>query len=286
MRVYTPAGDLAIRQFSFPDSQPHIEVQTHDIDFTSATVETTIKSPVELFEVALVVDVLRNLGYRDLRLDCRYLMGARMDRAITPSEPFTLQVVSRQINSLGFSQVRLLDVHSEVAERLIRNSTNLLPQHAIDATLSACNPDYVVAPDAGARNRVESTVRGVPYFHCTKHRNPRDGKLTEFAVNMNLVDPGAKILIVDDICDGGATFTGLSKKLREAGASRVDLFITHGIFSRGLPLDGIDRVFTTDSYQSGLDYVRNSHHQPFESRFSGPLDSAATVIPISMKEIR
>ena len=57
-------------------------------------------------------------------------------------------------------------------------------------------------------------------------------------------------LILDDICDGGGTFTGLSHVLRGTyGARAVDLFVTHGIFSKGLPLDGIRAVHTTDSYR-------------------------------------
>lgn len=55
------------------------------------------------------------------------------------------------------------------------------------------------------------------------------------------------ILIVDDICDGGATFMLLTKDLYKRGAKSINLFVTHGIFSKGLkPLKeaGINRIFT------------------------------------------
>jgi hypothetical protein len=38
--------------------------------------------------------------------------------------------------------------------------------------------------------------------------------------------------------------------LRAAGASKVVLCVTHGIFSKGLAINGIDCVFCTDSYQA------------------------------------
>jgi ribose-phosphate pyrophosphokinase len=59
---------------------------------------------------------------------------------------------------------------------------------------------------------------------------------------------GKECLILDDICDGGGTFTGLATELHKAEAQAVDLFVTHGIFSKGGTLEGIRQIFTTDSY--------------------------------------
>jgi ribose-phosphate pyrophosphokinase len=75
------------------------------------------------------------------------------------------------------------------------------------------------------------------------------------------------VLIVDDLCDGGGTFTAHASVLLAAGATAVDLYVTHGIFSKGLPLDHIDRVFTTDSYRRRGTYTR------------------ATVFPVKMGEL-
>jgi ribose-phosphate pyrophosphokinase len=38
-------------------------------------------------------------------------------------------------------------------------------------------------------------------------------------------------LIVDDICDGGRTFLEIAKILKARGASSIELYVTHGIFS-------------------------------------------------------
>ena len=44
------------------------------------------------------------------------------------------------------------------------------------------------------------------------------------------------LIIVDDICDGGTTFIKLAQRIDEKiyGRYRLDLYVTHGIFSRGL----------------------------------------------------
>jgi ribose-phosphate pyrophosphokinase len=57
---------------------------------------------------------------------------------------------------------------------------------------------------------------------------------------------------VDDLCDGGATFIGAAKCLRDAGAKFVGLVVPHGIFSRGVShvLDnGIDHIHTSNSFK-------------------------------------
>ena len=42
-------------------------------------------------------------------------------------------------------------------------------------------------------------------------------------------------LVIDDICDGGRTFINLAEKLLIMGANDLYLYVTHGIFSKGLP---------------------------------------------------
>ena len=57
------------------------------------------------------------------------------------------------------------------------------------------------------------------------------------------------ILIVDDLCDGGMTFIKSAERLYELEAKEVHLYVSHGIFSKGLkPLtdSGIKRIFTKD----------------------------------------
>lgn len=285
MRIYTPAGDLAFKTFTFPDGQPHFKLETYDREFEQVTIEVALKSGSDLLLLALVCDVLRSHGFSRINLDIRYLLGARMDRAISWAEPFTLSVVARFINSLGFSQVRILDAHSEVATRLIRNSVNVLPTGAVQQAISAIGGYVdVVIPDKGAQPRVMQMICGASslspsWIHqCYKERDPQTGALSNFRVpSEGLKDK--TLLIVDDICDGGRTFIGLAKELRAKGAKSVNLFVTHGIFSKGLPLEGIDRVFTTDSIfleWEAYPYFRGTIQEMKEN---------VVVIPINMEKL-
>lgn len=275
MRIYTKAGDLAFREFTFPDGQPHFELLTDTIDFNEATIEVAIKTSTDLFNVLMVNDVLKHLGYI-VNLDVRYLMGARMDRPINSHQPFTLQTVCRMINAGWFRRVRLFDVHSDIATRLLYNAHNILPYGAVRQVFRAVgSPVYVVRPDKGADERVRMLANLNPsaggIIKGEKTRDSQTGKISGFKVSDTPRDLW-NALILDDICDGGGTFVGLAKELRKAGAAKVFLFVTHNVQGKKY-LEGIDKIYTTDTFK-GPDVA------------SGPWNTQETcVIPISMKDL-
>lgn len=210
-------------------------------------------------------------------------------RAISWGEPFSLAVVAQLINGAGFSRVRILDAHSEAATRLIRNSVNVLPFKVVRQVIDTIAYPSLVCPDKGAVPRVRLISQTVGGFdqviHCQKIRVQATGELKGFEVLDKSLCSGKHVLIVDDICDGGGTFVGLAKELRKAGAKKVFLYVTHGIFSKGLPLEGIDHIYTTDSYPNApWDIVKCSTESEDETDWNRIRDTF-TVIPISMKEL-
>lgn len=253
MKIYDKAGALPFELLTFPDGQPHFKL-LHASEWRECVIETAIRNPCELLTVLLAKDALTSAGYV-VSLDIRYLMGARMDRAIDARQPFTLGVIARLLMGAGFRAIRVLDPHSPVALRQLRAEA-VWPVKPLASVLSAFVPSGVaiVAPDAGAAPRVETLLRaldcgeGRPIVRCAKVRDSGTGALSGFRVHdASMVDARA-CLIVDDICDGGGTFVGLAQELMLVGATAVDLYVTHGIFSKGLSLPGIRRIYTTDSF--------------------------------------
>lgn len=254
MRIYTPAGPLAFRQFAFPDGQRHFELQSWDQDFREATIEARIAHGDDLLDVLLAQDALSMHGYA-VSLDIRYLLGARMDRRINSRQPFTLSVIARILNGAGFRRVRVLDPHSDVALTLL-GATAVYPVHAVSCVLAHYRQadTVIVAPDKGATARVRTLLVRADWpariVQGLKIRHPQTGELTGFEVEDASAVRSKTCVILDDICDGGGTFSGLARVLDEAGAVGIDLFVTHGIFSKGGTVPGIRTIFTTDSYQS------------------------------------
>jgi ribose-phosphate pyrophosphokinase len=262
MKIYSRSGPVAYKAFTFSDGQPHVEIQAYNIEDGHVWIEAPIRSGQELLEILVAKDALDSLGVLT-SLNIRYLLGARMDRRIARCQPFTLQVISRLINGAGFKKIRVLDPHSEAGVALL-DAEPMYPVHAASCVLGHYNhyDTVVVAPDAGAEARVERLLTmspvGPPFtmVRCKKTRETTTGKLSGFTVLDKSAVQGRRCLIMDDLCDGGGTFVGLAEKLHEAGALSVALFVTHGIFSRGTKLEGIDTVYTTDSYKAVTDYQR------------------------------
>lgn len=105
-------------------------------------------------------------------------------------------------------------------------------------------------PDEGAAKRY-SELLPMEYVFCIKHRDWRTGKIERLELTEPEKVNGRNILIVDDICSRGGTFTHTAKALKEAGAEEVMLYVTHceNTILKGTVLtDGlISRVFATDS---------------------------------------
>lgn len=237
--------------FTFPDGQPHIKILS-DVSNDKVVISTRILNPTDLILLALAVDVLRQKSCYSISLGISYLMGGRMDRRISRDEPFTLKVIARFINSLEFEWVHLLDPHSDMSVGLIDNAV-LMDNHLF---ISKVLEDFVynpvlAAPDVGAAKKTFDLAakHGGKMIQCMKHRDMKTGKLSHFSVDVDDLK-GQHVLVVDDICDGGGTFVGLAKVLREKNAGDLYLAVTHGIFSKGFDELKLHykRIYSTDSY--------------------------------------
>lgn len=278
MIAYTADGPIRFESFTFPDGQPHVKVLDALNKDEQITVELSIQNPDDLFRLSLLADVL-NVSWAQSTLNIRYLMGARMDREIDQFQPITLKIVAQSIRHCGFFKVRVLDPHSEDSLTCM-GATAVSPKSIVQAVLAQYDPDetIILAPDKGAAVRTRELVQPNPHhfkwrvMQALKHRDPQNGKLDGFQIPDAADAKGKRVLIVDDICDGGGTFSAEATILKDAGAKSVDLYVTHGIFSKGLPLAGVDHVFTTNSYRRETPGDWTAYHR-------------VTVYPVRMQEL-
>lgn len=211
--------------------------------------------------LAQLVDAVRHVTDIAIsHLQLAWLPWARQDRHMVAGDSFALKVFANQLNTLNFDKVFILDPHSDAAAAAI-NSCVAIPQETCllqSETLRraiAQGDLMLVAPDAGALKKIHNVAKATgakSYAILTKERDVASGNLTGFALVAGEV-AGKDLLIVDDLCDAGGTFIGSAQVLREAGARSVSLYVTHGIFSKGvdnLLNNGIDAIYTTTSFTS------------------------------------
>lgn len=248
-------SDIAFQAFTFPDGQPHLKLTAADLP-ERVRILARIANPADLLTVLLAKDALEQLGCEAIDLDIAWLLAARMDRVMTPGEPFSLRVVAGMLNAGGFRRVRVWDPHSDVSTGVLQRSAavanDALVRDALAVTPGLAPDGYwLVSPDAGALKKTHKVAQSLGAQRVAEGMKVRDvktGQLSGFKT-FETDFLGLPCYIVDDICDGGGTFAGLAALLRERGAGSVQLVVSHGVFSRGYDLPGIDRIFTTDSFR-------------------------------------
>jgi ribose-phosphate pyrophosphokinase len=244
----------------FPDQTSQVwKVSQLEIPDTNYVyVKWTFEYEGEFMLLAQLKSLIDRLNFR-AALEIQYLPYARQDKEVSNFSTFALHPFAQLLNFLDFEEVIIQDPHSNLSLELINNAKAIYPNKQISKVIKKVNPDIICYPDAGAVDKY-SNVYDYSYIYGKKTRNQLTGQITDYKLVGEVKD---KILIVDDICDGGATFICLAQKLKEMGASEVNLFVTHGIFSKGLKIlkdNGINKVFTADGevgeHQQHITYRR------------------------------
>lgn len=209
-----------------------------------------------------------------------YFPGARGDRVNhRDGTALAARMYAQALNQYDLTHVLVLDPHSDVTAAVVDNCT-AVPITEVLALLPPQRWDAIVCPDQGAEKRTAAAAKALgidTIIPARKVRDPATGALSGFAVDKAAAEPivngNPNLLIVDDICDGGGTFVGLAERLRadlepDHGRVSIDLFVTHGIFSKGIlavtMTNGVNRVFTTDSFPRDRYYPLDGHTGEFE----------------------
>lgn len=155
---------------------------------------------------------------------------SQMDREMD-CHGFSLKYVAQIINDMNFDVVTVCDPHSNVLPALLNRCFVEYPIHSFleaDAHINNCNYDLLFFPDNGAAKKYVEVLDCKKYRFGNKKRNLETGEIECYEVIANKEDiEGKRILIVDDLCMGGRTFVEAAKALREMGAARVELYVTH-----------------------------------------------------------
>lgn len=168
-----------------------------------------------------------------------YLPYARQDKQISNETTFALHVFTELLNV--FKRVTCFDIHSE--HDWIKS---ISPKKEVLKAVIDSGSKVLVYPDVGALNKYfELFKEFMDSIHAEKVRNQSTGEIEGMTLHGEV--KGLKCLIVDDICDGGMTFIKLANLLFENGAAEVNLYVSHGLFTKGIQVlkdAGINQIYT------------------------------------------
>lgn len=270
---FNGSKEVGHKSMLFSGGEVHVNVDNGiDPKFVNDIyVKALIDDSNGLIETMLLCDALNNM-YPDADKRCfiPYLPYSRQDRICTKGDANSLFVIANSIllsiSKSGF-ELSTLDIHNplelDTFPMSMKNHTQLDVLQCWPALLSVADKCILVAPDAGSVSKVNDIAKFLEHDKIIigeKIRNPETGALSGFDAKLyrggepdtdnNL--HGRDVFIFDDICDGGGTFLGLIDILKARKCGKVYLYVSHGIFSKGLKIfeNRIDKIFTTTSITS------------------------------------
>jgi ribose-phosphate pyrophosphokinase len=281
IELITATSRFVLKPTIFPDGTSQVWKLPEDVlRASNVNVTWRFENEREIIDILSLNKLLKNqLG----TLHIPYMPYARQDKIISNTSTFNLEVMADLINSMnasksystsysmGFTSVTSVDVHNpSKTEDLINYFTNIEPNDFHAQVISASEPDTLVFPDHGAASRYKNNpeLKKFASVICDKTRDQLTGQITGHEVAYQISPSHAaggkstankRFLIIDDLCDGGATFISVAKMLRTIDPNiNIDLCVTHGLFSKGrehLLTNGINKLYTTNSLtQNGDGY--------------------------------
>lgn len=245
--------------FQFNDGSVQVKVGESDTkvieDLSCIYLHARLKSPEDQMALLMTASVLK-ASHPGVPIDLimPFTPYGRQDSAFVPGEANAMKVWAGMINSVGFRSVVVLDPHSigvdHIDNLVVVDILDILQSTPLGKRLHLDEELVLVSPDAGANkkcHKIANLFGMKSLVRADKARDLETGNILETELYGDV--SGKECIIIDDICDGGMTFIKLAEKLKAEGASKVVLFVTHGIFSKGVKVFNglIDEVYTTNT---------------------------------------
>lgn len=181
----------------------------------------------KLYELMILFRLLKDSSITQLELT--FLPFARQDK------PHGFGMLSTFLQLLSFYPslaVEVLDPHNPSTLPSHWRAVFKLFELSIhsDDLMTTC----IVYPDNSAFNKYNELYKDIGCIvrYAEKVRDPETGVICGLRLINSIPTRVNRIIVIDDICDGGKTFIELAQILPPVSA--LELKVTYGIFSKGL----------------------------------------------------
>lgn len=242
----------------FPDKSSQVWKLPVELFADKPTFKITwfFESEAEVMHLLQLSILLHNNG-EVVDLFIPFFPYARQDKVISNETTFAQSTIVNLLEIYFDCGITVFDLHNPTICST-SHIENIEPTKFIVKSLIASQADLICYPDAGAAKRYDNLIN---FVVAEKTRDQLTGKILghQLLESKHSLE-GKVVLVVDDLCDGGATFKSVAKMLFEAGAATVDLYVSHGVFSQGIPVikaAGIRNIYTTNSYIGSSDMSKS-----------------------------
>lgn len=230
----------------FPDKTSQVWKLPKELSVEYNKIIWDFENEAEFIHIAQLCDLLTGTH---IELQIPYFPYARQDKDVSNTSTFALRTFCRILDALPVNLVKTYDLHSNVAKQILKKPliVESADQRIKDVMEETCT-ELVVFPDAGAKTRYGVVAGKTHVVYFTKIRNQLTGEITGMSSdNDEIFKKVNNILIVDDLCDGGATFTHIAKYIKNITKyPEINLYTSHGLYTKGTQIlkdNGINRIF-------------------------------------------
>lgn len=249
-----PLTQASIRRFS--DMEVFVEilenVRGEDVYIIQST---SYPANDNLMELLVAVDALRRGSANRITVVIPYYGYARQDRKTGPRTPISAKLVANLITMAGANRVLTLDLHAGQIQGFFDIPTDNLiaePVFAKDilSTIGDTKDVLIVSPDVGGVVRARAIAKRLDADLAIIDKRREQAGQSEV---MNIIGDveGKNCVLVDDIVDSAGTLCNAAVALKEAGATAVSAYVTHGVLSGGavarVSSSPLEMLVTTDS---------------------------------------
>lgn len=244
---------LGVQRHRFPDGE--LKLRLPATLPARVVVLRTLNDPNEkLVELLLVAGSARSAGANHLTLVAPYLAYMRQDIAFNPGEVVSQRVVGRFLADL-FDAVLTVDPHLHrvatlqeavpVAQAMVLSGAPLLADLIARKRPGA----LLIGPDEESAQWIAQAAarHNADYGVCRKVRHG-DREVTIKLPSVPVA--GRTVVLLDDVASSGHTLAEATKLLLTAGATSVDVAVTHALFAQGaielIASAGVQHIWSTD----------------------------------------
>jgi ribose-phosphate pyrophosphokinase len=248
----------------FPDGERYLRicssVRNEDVIVVGGTINDSVT--LDIFDLCcgLVAE-----GCRSLKIVIPFFGYSTMERAVKRGEVVTAKTRSRLFSAVPIApfgnQVILLDLHTEGIPFYFEGTVKTQHLYAKNLVMTAARAlggsDFTLGSvDAGRAKWVESLANDLQVqAGFVYKRRGADGQVAVSGVNIP-INTG-HVIIYDDMIRSGNSILQAAEAYKAAGAKRISLITTHGVFTPGsiarLKQGGlISAIVSTDSHPMAL----------------------------------
>ncbi|WP_417428235.1 ribose-phosphate pyrophosphokinase [Kiloniella sp.] len=260
-----PLTKASVRRFSDEEVfvEIHENVRGEDVFIIQPTSYPTNDN---LMELLVTIDALKRSSASRITAVMPYYGYARQDRKSSPRTPISAKLVANLIQTAGADRVLTMDLHAGQIQGFFDIPTdNLFAAPVFIKDIQermSKGPLTIVSPDVGGVVRARAIAKRLDADLAIIDKRREKAGVSEV---MNIIGDvkGQRCILIDDIVDSAGTLCNAAGALKDAGATTVSAYISHGVLSGGavarVTASPLEELVTTDSIQA-TEAVRVAHN--------------------------